>query len=262
MIYKVIMWAIGSFLLLFLAFPLLVLINVSFTELNYLSFPGKGFTLKWYKALFEDISYLDSFLYSFKLSGTATLFAILIGIPASYGLARNNFKGKGIVMNLISSPLLLPQIFLGLALLQFFYYFTNSPQNFYTLVLGHIIIILPYIVRTCVNSFVGISPYIEEAGRDLGAGPWKTFFFVTLPLMKSSIIAGTLFSFAVSWINVEVTIFLTSADQMALPVKMFNYVQYNIDPMIAAVSAVTIYIAFILILIIDMLVGIENIASK
>lgn len=69
MIYKVIMWAIGSFLLLFLAFPLLVLINVSFTELNYLSFPGKGFTLKWYKALFEDISYLDSFLYSFNYQG-------------------------------------------------------------------------------------------------------------------------------------------------------------------------------------------------
>ncbi|WP_141993473.1 ABC transporter permease [Peribacillus simplex] len=262
MISKVVMWTIGGFLLLFLAFPLLVLINVSFTELNYLSFPGKGFTLKWYQKLFEDISYLESFIYSFKLSGVATLGSILIGIPASYGLARNNFKGKGIVMSLISSPLLLPQIFLGLALLQFFYYFTNSPQNFLALVLGHIIITLPYVVRTCVNSFLGISPYIEEAGRDLGAGALKTFFIITLPQMKSSIIAGTLFSFAVSWVNVEVTIFLTSADQMALPVKMFNYVQYNIDPMIAAVSAVTIYIAFFLILVIDMLVGIENVASK
>ncbi|MDQ0271726.1 ABC transporter permease [Cytobacillus purgationiresistens] len=262
MISKVAMWTIGSFLLLFLAFPLLVLINVSFTELNYLSFPGEGFTLKWYQKVFEDASYIDSFLYSFKLSGVATICAILIGIPASYALARNNFKGKGFVMNLISSPLLLPQIFLGLALLQFFYYFTNSPQSFLALVVAHIIITLPYVVRTCVNSFIGISPYIEEAGRDLGAGQWKTFFFVTLPLMKSSIVAATLFSFAVSWINVEVTIFLTSADQMALPVKMFNYVQYSIDPMIAAVSAITIYIAFILILIIDMLVGIENIASK
>ncbi|WP_458355087.1 ABC transporter permease [Peribacillus frigoritolerans] len=262
MISKVVMWTIGCFLLLFLAFPLLVLINVSFTELNYLSFPGQGFTLKWYQKLFEDISYVESFIYSFKLSGVATLGAILIGIPCSYGLARNNFKGKGIVMSLISSPLLLPQIFLGLALLQFFYYFTNSPQNFLTLVLGHIIITLPYVVRTCVNSFLGISPYIEEAGRDLGAGAFKTFFIITLPQMKSSIIAGTLFSFAVSWVNVEVTIFLTSADQMALPVKMFNYVQYNIDPMIAAVSAVTIYIAFFLILVIDMLVGIENVASK
>ncbi|MDM5359332.1 ABC transporter permease [Peribacillus sp. RS7] len=262
MISKLVMWTIGGFLLLFLAFPLLVLINVSFTELNYLSFPGQGFTLKWYQKLYEDISYVESFIYSFKLSGVATLGAILIGIPASYGLARNNFKGKGIVMSLISSPLLLPQIFLGLALLQFFYYFTNSPQNFLNLVLGHIIITLPYVVRTCVNSFLGISPYIEEAGRDLGAGALKTFFFITLPLMKSSIIAGTLFSFAVSWVNVEVTIFLTSADQMALPVKMFNYVQYNIDPMIAAVSAVTIYIAFFLILVIDMLVGIENVASK
>ncbi|MFE5427418.1 ABC transporter permease [Peribacillus simplex] len=262
MISKVVMWTIGGFLLLFLAFPLLVLINVSFTELNYLSFPGQGFTLKWYQKLFEDISYLESFIYSFKLSGVATLGSILIGIPASYGLARNNFKGKGIVMSLISSPLLLPQIFLGLALLQFFYYFTNSPQNFLALVLGHIVITLPYVVRTCVNSFLGISPYIEEAGRDLGAGALKTFFIITLPQMKSSIIAGTLFSFAVSWVNVEVTIFLTSADQMALPVKMFNYVQYNIDPMIAAVSAVTIYIAFFLILVIDMLVGIENVASK
>ncbi len=262
MISKIVMWIIGSLLFLFLALPLLVLINVSFTELNFLSFPGQGFTLKWYQKLFEDESYVESFLYSFKLSGVATLCAILIGIPASYGLARNNFRGKGILMGVILSPLLLPQIFLGLALLQFFYHFTNNPQNFVTLVAAHIVITLPYVVRTCVNSLIGISPYIEEAGRDLGAGAGKTFFFITLPLMKSSIIAGTLFAFAVSWINVEVTIFLTAADQMALPVKMFNYVQYNIDPMIAAVSAVTIYIAFILILIIDMLVGIENVASK
>lgn len=262
MISRIIMWIIGTSLFLFLALPLIVLINVSFTELNYLSFPGEGFTFKWYQQLLNDQSYIESFLYSFKLSGVATLCAMIIGIPSSYALARNSFRGKGILMGFILSPLLLPQIFLGLALLQFFYYFTSSPQNFLTLVTAHIVITLPYVVRTCVNSLISISPYIEEASRDLGAGAGKTFFIITLPLMKSSIIAGTLFAFAVSWINVEVTIFLTSADRMALPVKMFNYVQYNIDPLIAAVSAVTIYIAFILIIIIDILVGIENIASN
>lgn len=254
-VFKIIVYGLFGFLL----FPLFVLVAISFTELNYLTFPPQGFTLKWYAEVFQDKSYVDAFMFSIKLALFATLISLIIGIPASKVNAQINFPGKKLFNHLISSPLLLPQIVFGVALLQFFYLFTNIPQNFWALTAGHVIITLPYVIRTCTATFVGMGKSVEEAAWDLGANKTETFFLVTLPLIKTGAIASGLFSFAISWINVEVSIFLTSTSNMALPVKMFNYVQYNIDPLIAAVSAITIYLAFILIIVIDYLVGIENV---
>ncbi len=262
MIWKIGFTALNFLILLFLVFPLLILIIVSFTNANFLTFPPEGFSLKWYIQMFEDSSFMEAFKFSAILATISTTISVIIGVPASQVIARKNFIGKNIVMNLISSPLLLPQIFLGVSLLQFFYYFTNTPANIWSLIISHVVLTLPYIIRTCTSTFVGFDQSIEEAAEDLGANKIKVFFLVILPIIKTGIIAGALFAFAISWINVEVTIFLSSPDQMALPVKMFNYVQYTIDPIIAAVSAITIYIAFALIVIIDHLAGIENIASE
>lgn len=248
-------------LFMFLAFPLIVLVAVSFTETNYLTFPPKGFTFKWYLAILTDPAYTDSFGFSTLLAVVSTFLSILIGIPASLVLARYEFRGKSFLTNFIASPLLLPQIVFGVALLQFFFYFVDKPQNFWTLTIGHVVLTLPYIIKTCNATFAGLNASLEEAAADLGANKWETFLLITFPLIKPGVIAGGLFAFAISWINVEVSIFLTASNQMALPVKMFNYVQYNIDPTIAAVSAVTIYIAFLLILLIDYLFGIEKIAA-
>jgi putative spermidine/putrescine transport system permease protein len=249
-------------LFLFLAFPLIVLIAASFTDANYLSFPPKGFSFKWYAEVLQDSSYMESFAFSLKLSFVSTLISIIIGVPAAQVIARNNFPGKAMLNTFISSPLLLPQIVFGVALLQFFHFFMDKPQSFWTLTAGHIVLTLPYIINTCVATFAGLSKSLEEAAQDLGANKANTFFLVTLPLIKPGVISGGLFAFAISWINVEVTIFLTSSNQMALPVKMFNYVQYNVDPIIAAVSAITIYIAFLLIILIDHFVGLEKMAAK
>ncbi|SHF42829.1 putative spermidine/putrescine transport system permease protein [Seinonella peptonophila] len=249
-------------LFLFLALPLIVLIATSFTEAGYLSFPPEGFTFKWYLEVLRDTSYLDSFAFSFYLALLATAISIVIGVPTAQILARHDFFGKRLIEMFLSSSLLLPQIVFGVALLQFFSYFVAKPQSFWVLTLGHIVLTLPYIIRTCLASFIGLGKSLEEAGQDLGANRIKTFVFITLPLIKPSVIAGGLFAFAISWINVEVTIFLSASNQMALPVKMFNYVQYNVDPMIAAVSALTIYLAFILIVIIDYFVELENIAAN
>jgi putative spermidine/putrescine transport system permease protein len=262
MIIKFITRIIVFSLFMYLAFPLVVLIAFSFTDTNYLAFPPKGLTFRWYLSILEDSSYTDSFQFSILLALVSTLISVAIGIPASQVLARYQFKGKSFVNHLIASPLLLPQIVFGVALLQFFYYFVDKPQSFWTLTIGHVVLTLPYIIKTCSATFAGLPSSLEEAAADLGANKWETFFLVTFPLIKPGVIAGGLFAFAISWINVEVSIFLTASNQMALPVKMFNYVQYNIDPTIAAVSAVTIYIAFLLIILIDHLIGIEKIARN
>src|SRR5207248_9350428 len=95
---------------------------------------------------------------------------------------------------------------------------------------------------------------------DLGASALEWFFLVTLPLIKAGIVAGSLFAFIISWINVEISIFNTTANLMPIPVKLFNYIQYNVDPMIAAVSATTIYVAVIVVVLIDRTIGIERAA--
>lgn len=262
MIIKIVSRFIVFMLFLFLAFPLIVLIGASFTEAGYLTFPPQGFTLKWYAEVLQDTSYLDAFTFSFYLASLSTVISIIIGVPTAQILARYNFVGKRLIEMFLSSSLLLPQIVFGVALLQFFSYFVAKPQSFWVLTLGHIVLTLPYVIRTCYASFVGLGKSIEEASQDLGANRLKTFVLVTLPLIKPSVIAGGLFAFAMSWINVEITIFLTASNQMALPVKMFNYVQYNIDPLIASVSALTIYLAFLLIVLIDYFVELENIAAN
>src|SRR5690606_28972259 len=155
----------------------------------------------------------DAFTFSFYLASLSTVISIIIGVPTAQILARYNFVGKRLIEMFLSSSLLLPQIVFGVALLQFFSYFVAKPQSFWVLTLGHIVLTLPYVIRTCCASFVGLGKSIEEASQDLGANRLKTFVLVTLPLIKPSVIAGGLFAFAMSWINVEITIFLTASNQ-------------------------------------------------
>jgi len=113
-------------------------------------------------------------------------------------------------------------------------------------------------LRTTLAALAGVEPSIEEAAQDLGASPALTFFSITLPQIKTGVIAGALFAFIMSWINVEVSIFQTKAELMTLPVKLFNYVQFNVDPLLAAVSSVTIFLAVAAVFVLDLVVGIEK----
>ena len=125
---------------------------------------------------------------------------------------------------------------------------------------GHVVLVTPYVIRTSLASLSGMEAAHEEAAQDLGATPMQAFFLVTLPQIKPGVIAGALFAFINSWINVEVSIFNSTAQLVTIPVKLFNYIQFNIDPTLAAVSAVTIYIAILVVVAIDLAVGIENAA--
>lgn len=245
----------------FFMLPLVVIIGTSFTTTGYLKFPPEGFTLKWYVKFLTDGSYLHSLLLSGALAFSATLTAAVLGVPVSLVLARGDTSGKTMISALFLSPLILPPIVIGAALLQFAT-ITGIARSFFALYVGHVVLIIPYIVRTTLASLSRFNTSLEEASQDLGASSVATFFLVTLPLIRSGIIAGCLFAFIISWINVEISIFNTTSSLMPIPVKLFNYIQYNVDPMIAAVSAATIYIAIIVVLLLDRVVGIENAATN
>jgi len=241
--------------------PLVIIIGTSFTTTAFLRFPPEGFTLSWYTKFLNDPSYLQSMGLSALLAGSATATAAVLGVPVALVLLRGEVPAARAIGALFLSPLILPPIVVGAALLQFATA-VGIARTFWALFFGHVVLIIPYIVRTTLAALARFNLSLEEAAQDLGASAPETFFLVTLPLIKPGIIAGALFAFIISWINVEISIFNTTASLMPIPVKLFNYIQYNVDPMIAAVSATTIYIAVIVVILIDRVIGIERAATN
>src|SRR5690606_18068498 len=154
------------------------------------------------------------------------------------------------------SPLVLPHIVLGAALLQFGSSI-GLMRNFAALLVGHVVIITPFVLRTVLPLLSREQQTLEEASRDLGASPLTTFFLITLPQIRSGIVTGAIFAFITSFINVELSIFNTTAALNTIPVQLFNYVQYSVDPSIAAVSGITIIAAAFAIVVIDLVIGLD-----
>jgi putative spermidine/putrescine transport system permease protein len=256
--------ALGGFgwiALAYLALPLVVIIGVSVTTTAYLRFPPVGFTLKWYVQFLSDPSYLAAIWTSAALAVNATVLALLLGVPTALVLARTHFRGQQGLAALFLSPLILPPIVMGAAILQYAGAL-GFARTYGAMLVGHTVIVIPYVVRTTLASLVGFQSSLEEAARDLGDSGPGAFFRITLPIIKPGIIAGALFAVIISWINVELSMFNTTAQLMTIPVKLFNYIQYSVDPMIAAVSAATIYVAIVVVVILDLAVGIDRVASN
>ena len=238
--------AVSWLVIVYLALPLIVVVAISFTTTEYLKFPPSGFTLRWYWQVFIDPTFIEAFILSGELAAAATAIALVLGISAAVVLARKDFRGRRALSTAFLSPLVLPTIVLGAAILQYASTF-GFARSFAALLVGHVVLVTPYVIRTALASLSGMDLSLEEAAQDLGATPAQTFFLVTLPQIKPGILAGALFAFINSWINVEVSIFNSTAQLVTIPVKLFNYIQFNIDPRLAAVSAATIYFAIVVV---------------
>ena len=251
--------ALGA--LAYLVLPLVVIMGASLTQTSYLAFPPQGLTLKWFIVLFDDPSYMSAFVTSTLLALVATLVSVVLAVPASLALARYVFTGREAISGLLHSPLVLPYVVLGAALLQFGSAI-GMARSFEALLVGHVIIVLPFVLRSVLPLLTPEQRALEEASMDLGANRVTTFFLVVLPQIRGGIVSGGLLAFISSWINVELSIFNTTAALNTIPVKMFNYVQYTIDPTIAAVSAITIVAAALVIILLDLLMGLDMLSER
>ncbi|GHC63672.1 ABC transporter permease [Limoniibacter endophyticus] len=247
--------------LAFLTIPLAIIVGASFTETEFLQFPPSGFTLRWYAQFLEDFSYLTSIGTSVAIASVATVLSLLIGVLTALVISRSSIKGRRALNAIFIAPLILPTIVIGAALLQY----ANAlgfARTFFALAVGHTVIVVPYVLRTVLASLERFDQSLEEASYDLGGNAVDTFFLITLPIIKPGLVAGGLFAFIISWINVELSIFNVTAELQPIPVKLFNYVQYAVDPMLAAISAATIYVAIIAVLILDWFVGLDRVAES
>ena len=253
---QLVAWVVLAILLA----PLIVLVGASFSTLDYVSFPPKGFSFQWYAKFFADPIFVNSLILSALIAVTASALATALGFPAAYVLVRKRFPGRGLAWTLLLSPLLVPQIILGVALLQVFTAF-GMATTFTGLLLAHTVSVVPYVVRTVGASLIGIDPKVEEAAADLGASRLEVLALVVAPMIKGGLLAGALFAFIMSWVNVEISIFLSVTGGYTLPVVLFNLIEYSITTVVVVAASIAIYVAFLLVLLVDCVVGIDS-ASK
>jgi putative spermidine/putrescine transport system permease protein len=242
----------------FLLAPLAVVVLASFNSADFLSFPPRGFSMRWYRALWESEVWGDSFRLSILLTAVVTPLALFIGTLAAYALVRYSFPGKGMIATLVMAPLVMPQIVLGIALLNYFS-LLGLVGSMTGLILGHLVVTLPFTVRLVSISVHNLDPALERAAHNLGATPLQTFWRVTLPLLRPGIVAGAIFAAIISFGELAVTLLIAGARTTTLPLRIFNYTEYNFDPTINAVSTIFVVLALVLIVALDRLIGLVRI---
>ena len=245
------------FVVAFIAAPLVVIIGGSFTTSPFVDFPPVGLTRDWYRQLMGRADCLRSCVDRLKIAGIATAVATVIGVATALGLARLAFRGMALFRAFVMSPLILPTIVTGVALMQFLHT-AGAISTLTGLVIGHTLITIPYVVRTVGAGLVGMNREIEEAAESLGAGALRVLLRVTLPAIAPAIMASTIFVFITSFDQVTVSIFLSGPDVTPLPIRIYTYIDYAIDPMVAAVSTLLILFAFVVVAVLQRLLGLER----
>lgn len=247
-------------ILLFVLAPILVTIVVSFTTMPYLSFPPVGFTWRWFGQALENREFIDGLVLSLKLATLATVGSVVLGSMAAIGLHHATFRGKQAIMTLLLSPLVFPMLVTGIALMQFF----NTLQFravFWQLVAAHVVITMPYVVRTVTASLQMIDSRLVAAARSLGASPLESLIKITLPLAVNGMVAGGVFAFVTSFDNFPVSMWLVDAEHRTLPLTLFSLIERFLDPSIAAISSLTILLSLTIAFLVERLVGLQKFAS-
>ncbi len=246
--------AVNALIYAFLLAPILVVIVVSFGDAAFLQFPPRRLSLRWYTHFHEYPDFVHSFWLSLVLAAATAATSTVVGTLGAFALARHRFPGRALLSALVMSPLVLPGLITGIALLQFFSLFRTEP-SFWRLLIGHVVVTAPYVVRSVGAVLVGFDRSLEEAARGLGAGAWTTARLVTLPLIKPGLVAGALFAFILSFDNVVVSIFLTTPRLVPLPIQIYNYVESSARPIIASISTLQIALIVALLVAAEKLVG-------
>jgi putative spermidine/putrescine transport system permease protein len=223
----------------FLELPVAVIVLAAFSKTAYLTIPPRGLTLAWFGKVMSDPDYLSAIRMSLILACGSTVVSLALGVAAAYALFRKILPGADAIGAFLMSPLILPGVVIGVALLQF-YSLTSLRGSLLSLIMAHVVITVPYVVRSALASLGGIDMALEEAARVLGADALAAFRLVTLPLIAPGLVAGGLFAFVTSLDNVPVTIFLIGPGQTTLPVLIFSSVEMGVDPSVAAVSTLMI----------------------
>jgi putative spermidine/putrescine transport system permease protein len=249
-------WYVAG-LLAFLALPIAVVVPAAFAPDPTLNFPPRGFSLRWFRNVVDQPQFLRAFWVSVAVAVTATALSLGAGTLAAFAFVRYRFPGRQFLELLFVAPLVFPAIVYGVAMLM-----VLNPLRLERTVVGlflaHVVITVPYVLRTVSATLHGVNRTLEESAAILGANRWRTFRHVTLPLIRPGLIAGATFSLIISFDEFTVSLFLTGPGLMTLPLEIYNYTEFTIDPTIAAISTVLIALSVAVIVAIERYLGFEK----
>lgn len=238
--------------------PLAVVIGSSLSASEFLVFPPKGLSLRWYAEILESDLYLRAGWTSLKLATTTMVLSLVLGTSAAIALARFRFPGSAALSAFFLSPLILPSLIFAIGLLMVVSQYADGPA-FHWLVVGHTVISIPYVIRTVSSVLVDMDPNLDEAARMMGAKWWQRYIHVVLPQCTSGIAAGAFFAFNISFDDAVVALFMRAPGFETLPIRIYSQLEFSPDPSVAAVSTVMIALTAILILLLDKALGLSKI---
>lgn len=244
--------------LVFIMAPLLIIVAVAFTDKGYISLPTDGLSLRWFIALKDTPEIQTAFFLSLKLAAISSTIAVALAVPSAVALARHRFPGRDVVSGFLMSPMMIPNVVLGIAFLRFFN-IIGLTGSFTLLCCAHIIFIMPYAMRLILAATIGMDRDAENAARSLGASRLTTFRRIFLPLILSGLAGGWILSFIQSFDELTMTIFVATPGTSTLPVVMYNHIAQTIDPLITSVSTVLIAMTLIFMVVLDRIIGLDTV---
>ncbi len=221
---------------LYLLLPSFIVLPMSFGNQYEMVFPPDSFSTYLYEQFFFESNWMAATFLSFRVAIGSTILALLLGVPAAYSIVRGSYPGKRYVAMLLLSPILVPIIVIALGLYLYFASIGLSGSEL-ALIAGHTVYTTPFVIVTSMAGLRHVDESLETAATIMGAGVLQTFWKVTLPLLKPALFEGGLFALLLSFFVVVFGFFISDTGRMTLPVKMFNAIQWEISPVLAAVSA-------------------------
>jgi putative spermidine/putrescine transport system permease protein len=243
--------------MVFLLAPIMVVCVVAFTPEGFLSLPTNGLSLRWFKAIADYPEFITAFRASLWLAALSSCLAIGVAVPAALAVTRHPFPGREAFSAFILSPLMIPHVVLGVAFLRFFTQI-GMGGGMFGLVLAHTVIVLPFAFRLTLASATGFDRTLEQAAISLGASEATLFRRVILPLILPGVASGFVLAFINSFDEVTMTVFIATPGATTLPVRMFLYIQDNIDPLVTSISAAVIAVTIVALALIEWLYGLER----
>lgn len=254
---RLVFGALAAIAIVFLVGPTVIMLLTSFTASQSLKFPPDGLSLRWYAALLDADQMQAAAWNSLVVAFWTTALSVVLGTAAALGIARSRSPLARACDVLFMSPLLLPALAFGFAALIFIHRLGFSPSIPF-LVLGHTVVCVPFVLRTTIAALSQLDPALLDASQSLGAGGWRTFRRVTLPLIAPGLGAGAFLAFMASFDNVPVSLFLADERSEMLPIHLWQQIETNLDVRTAAVSGLIVMFTLILMLLAERLAGLTR----
>lgn len=246
-VYRVSVVAIFAFMLL----PIIIVLIASVSPTNVIDIFPSRISFRWFAEVLEP-RWMVPLRFSLVLAAVVSVAATVLGLMGAFAVAYFRCPGNTVVMSFLLSPLSAPQIVTGIALLQFFAMFAlHTRMGMLALFLGHVVVMLPFTTRMIVNAIHGFDRNMERAGLILGASPGQVLWYVILPLLKSGVFAALTFAFILSFNNIPISLFLAQPGTRTIAIAVINYLEYRIDPALAAVNVVCLLIILIIVGVVE-----------